>query len=416
MLKQNGDVKPLLRGLIRVAPRRKVAGSETASGLVQRLSVLDEAGRIDALVDLVRGEVAAVLGYDTIAAVDPARAFQELGFDSLTAVELRNRLTAVTGLKLPATVVFDYPSSAQLAGYLKDELLGAVTDVSDLPALVSTSDDPIVIVGMACRYPGGVSSPEDLWQLVADGVDAITPFPANRGWDLDTLFHPDPDHPGTSYVRAGGFLHDADQFDPEFFGMSPREAVATDSQQRLMLETAWEALERSGIAPASLRGSSTGVFAGVMYNDYTQLIGGADTEGFGSTGASPSVISGRVSYALGLEGPSVSIDTACSSSLVALHWAMQALRAGECSLALAGGVTVMSTPGSFVGFSRQRGLSEDGRCKAFSDSADGVGWSEGVGLLVLERLSDAVRRAHGAGGRAWFGDQPGWRVQRADGA
>jgi len=393
-LKQQGDVKPLLRGLIRVKARRKAAGSETASGLVQRLSAMDEAGRLDALVDLVRGEVAAVLGYDTIAAVDPARAFQELGFDSLTAVELRNRLTAVTGLKLPATVVFDYPSSAQLAAYVKDELLGAVSEVPDLPALVSTSDDPIVIVGMACRYPGGVSSPEELWELVVSGTDAITPFPTNRGWDLDTLFHPDPDHPGTSYVRAGGFLHDADQFDPEFFGMSPREAVATDSQQRLMLETAWEALERAGIAPASLRGSSTGVFAGVMYNDYTQLIGGADTEGFGSTGASPSVISGRVSYALGLEGPSVSIDTACSSSLVALHWAMQALRAGECSLALAGGVTVMSTPGSFVGFSRQRGLSEDGRCKAFSDSADGVGWSEGVGLLVLERQSDAVRNGH----------------------
>ncbi|MEN3586744.1 type I polyketide synthase, partial [Streptomyces sp. ZYX-F-203] len=301
-LKAEGTVRPLLRGLIRVRSRRRIAGAETASGLVQRLSALDEAGRTAALVDLVRGEVAVVLGYDTTAAVDPERAFQELGFDSLTAVELRNRLTAVTGLKLPATVVFDYPSAHQLAAYVKDELLGAQASADNLPAVstASLSDDPIVIVGMACRYPGGVTTPEELWQLVLDGTDAITPFPTNRGWDLDTLFHPDPDHPGTSYTRSGGFLHDAGQFDAEFFGMSPREALSTDAQQRLLLETAWEALERTGVDPVSLRGSRTGVFAGVMYNDYTQLIGGADTEGYGSTGASPSVVSGRVSYVLGL--------------------------------------------------------------------------------------------------------------------
>nr|WP_235875105.1 type I polyketide synthase [Saccharopolyspora aridisoli] len=380
---RDGEIPALLRGLVR-GPVRQVART---SSITRELAGLTDADRRAALLELVRSTAAAVLGHASAGAVEPDRAFQELGFDSLTAVEFRNRLGSATGLRLPATLVFDHPTPLAVVGHLEDDLTGAVRADAVTTTRSRVDDDPIAVVAMSCRYPGGVTSPEDLWQLLLDGTDTMGDFPTDRGWDFDRIFHPEPGKVGRTYVSTGGFVDDATKFDPGFFGISPAEATQTDPQQRVMLEVAWEAVERAGIDPRSLKGSQTGVFAGVMYHDYAR-----GTDSASSSGGS--LVSGRVAYALGLEGPALSVDTACSSSLVALHLAVQSLRSGECDLALAGGVTVMSTPEAFTIFGRLRGLAPDGRCKPFSDAADGMGWSEGAGVVVLERLSDARRNGH----------------------
>jgi acyl transferase domain-containing protein/NAD(P)-dependent dehydrogenase (short-subunit alcohol dehydrogenase family)/acyl carrier protein len=378
---REGTLPAVLRDLVRVPKRRQEEGGSLAA----RLASLPEAERQAFCRELVRTHAAAVLGHSSAAEIEPDRAFRELGFDSLGAVELRNRLNAASGLRMPATLVFDYPTANSLGDFILSAAGGELRPSAAVspPGPAAEPGEPIAIVGMSCRFPGGASSPQGLWDLASAGVDAIAGFPTDRGWDLERLFDPDPDKPESCYMREGGFLADAADFDSAFFAISPREAEAMDPQERLLLESCWEALEDAGVDPLSLRGTQAGVFAGVMYQDYGPL-----------PGMTSSGVTGRIAYTFGLEGPTMSVDTACSSSLVAVHLASQALRQGECGLALAGGVAVSSTTAMLRYFSRQRGLAPDGRCKAFSEQADGTGFSEGVGVLVLERLSEAQRNGH----------------------
>ncbi|WP_438860733.1 type I polyketide synthase [Actinoplanes cyaneus] len=375
----SGLLPAVLSGLVRTGPRR--AGG---AGFADRLAAVSDSEREQTATELVRGTIAAVLGFGGGSAVDPNRALRELGFDSLTAVELRNRLQLATGLTLPATLAFDYPNARAIARFLLEKVLGATA--ATVPAAPARTDEPIAIIGMACRFPGGVRSPEDLWRVLRDGVDTISGFPADRGWD----------DLGGDFTKQGGFLYDAGDFDAGLFGISPREALAMDPQQRLLLEISWEAFERAGLDPLGRRGERVGVFTGLMYHDYgsglTTLPEGV--EGYRATGVSGSVASGRLAYVYGLEGPALTIDTACSSSLVTLHLAAESLRRGECTMALAGGVSVMANPSTFVEVARQGATAADGRCKPFSAAADGATWSEGAGILLVERLSDARRLGH----------------------
>ena len=409
-LTERDVVAPLLRGLLRPALRSVRATTTAPSGLWARLASMSQEAHLEALVGIVRERVAGVLGLLDPNAVPTNRPMKELGLDSLMALELRNQLSAEADANLPTTLAFDYPTPEAIAELLlrqalaQGQLSGSEERTAEASlegslegsqqatrqAIPQATDEPIAIIAMACRVPGGVVDPEGYWAVLDEGRDVIGSFPAR--WDTEELYDPDPDAPGKSYARQGGFVRDADAFDAEFFGISPREAQAMDPQQRLVLEVAWEALERSGIIPTSLRESSTGVYLGSMGSDYGQADGSLERfDGYRTTGQASSVLSGRLSYTLGLQGPAMTIDTACSSSLVALHLACAGLRQQECDLALSGGVLVMSTPATFVEFSRLRGVAPDGRSKAFSSSADGAGWAEGCGILVLKRLSDARR-------------------------
>ncbi|MCQ4045629.1 type I polyketide synthase [Streptantibioticus rubrisoli] len=385
-------------GLDSAAPARRTAATEASDPLA---GLTGDQARAH-LLQLLREEAAAVLGLAGPAAVAAGRSFKDLGFDSLTANQLRNALRERTGLRLPSTLVYDHPTPEALAAHLMTRLDGGTGERHQgaAPALATTRGpaagtpdaEPIAIIGMSCRFPGRVRSPEDLWELLVTGTDAVSPLPADRGWDPD-VYHPDPERAGKTSAGAGGFLDGAAGFDAGFFGISPREAAAMDPQQRILLELAWEAFERAGLDPASLRGSTTGTFVSALPQTYGAGAS-ADADGYQLTGTIPSVLSGRLAYFFDLAGPSVTVDTACSSSLVALHTACQSLRSGESSFALTGGATVLASPDVMVSLSRHRVMAPDGRCKPFAETADGMGIAEGAGLLVLERLSDALRHGH----------------------
>lgn len=394
-----------------VAPPARTAGRLGTQPLVeptpqaavpslrQQLLALAEARRKPALLARVQAEVAAVLRLPPSAQVQADKPFKGLGMDSLLAVETAGRISALLGSALPPTLLFNYATAQALTDHLYAQILGLSATVAAPPAApVAHPEDPIAIVSMACRFPGAIATPEQLWQVLVEGREVISEFPTQRdaSWRVAELYDPDPDAPGKCMTRFGGFLHDAGEFDAGFFGLSPREALAMDPQQRLLLEVSWETLERAGILPSALAGSRTGVYVGMLYSEYgSRLFAAPETlDGYISTGSFPSVASGRIAYTLGLQGPAITVDTACSSSLVAIHLACQALRSGDCDRALAGGVTVMATPAMFIESSRLRGLAPDGRCKAFADSANGTGFSEGCGVLLLERLCDAQRHGH----------------------
>ncbi len=386
---------PLLTELASAYPSgdRTTTTTPGSQALVARLASQSAEEQLATLTKLVTSTTATVLAHPDPGALDTERPFTDLGIDSLTGLELRNSLAAQTGLTLPATVIFDHPTPAAVAAQLVVLLSGAGAPVPMITAAGVRTEEPVAVIGMACRMPGGVDSAAGLWDLVASGTDAVGSFPADRGWDVAGLFDPDPDAVGKTYTRHGGFVAQAAGFDAEFFGISAREALAIDPQQRVLLEVCWEALETAGIDPAGLAGTDTGVFVGAWSQPYGA--GGSESvEGYALTGSASSVASGRVAYVLGVQGPAITVDTACSSSLVATHLACQSLRNGESGLALAGGVTVMTTPVAFTEFARQRGLAPDGRCKAFAAAADGTGWGEGAAVLVLERLSDARRNNH----------------------
>ncbi|KAJ6028384.1 polyketide synthase type 1 [Penicillium herquei] len=421
----NFDMTKLLKQCRAVLPDYKVpvkfydidAIPRTASGKPKRLAALDllrdgSTCRLiappvltrDSIRSLVLTECTAVCGSGVgLEQLDPDESFIRLGLNSMKSLVLRDRLASLTGMDLPITFVFDHPTPAAVSQYLKEKLFKAEDkdDVAALPEAAQKLDFPeqIAIVSMDCRYPGGISSPDDLWKVVSEGLDVTSDFPTNRDWDIDALYDPDSNKTGTSSVRRGGFIHDMADFDAEFFGMSPREALATDPQQRILLETTHSLIERAGIAPASLRGTSTGVFIGVMYNDYASRLANGngvaeEHEAHIDIGSSPSVAAGRISYSFDFKGPSLAIDSACSSSISAIHMAAASLLTRESDLAIAGGVAIMSTPRTFISFSRQQALSKDGYCRAYSADATGTSFSEGVGLLLLERLSDARRNGH----------------------